>query len=69
MHGCGVECRRQARADFIGSGAGAGRPASGSAPLPLDAGKRAQLQRRLDRKIDELGAARAGPKQNKPKKK
>lgn len=68
VHGCGDAVRRQVRSmtiqqGFISAGSLAAKPKA------LDSAKRAHLQRRLDKKIQDMSTKRAGPSEEQKKKK
>ncbi|NXT00568.1 SMBP2 protein, partial [Jacana jacana] len=65
VHGCGERARAQARQRI--SREGLLRPGSGSKDASLDPARRAQLQRRLDKKLSELSGQRKGRKKDKEK--
>ncbi|NXN25212.1 SMBP2 protein, partial [Nycticryphes semicollaris] len=65
VHGCGERARAQARQRI--SREGLLRPGSGSKDTALDPARRAQLQRRLDKKLSELSGQRKGRKKDREK--
>uniref|UniRef100_A0A8C4TQN8 DNA-binding protein SMUBP-2 n=1 Tax=Falco tinnunculus TaxID=100819 RepID=A0A8C4TQN8_FALTI len=65
VHGCGEKAKAQARQRI--SREGVLYPGSGSKDKSLDPAKRAQLQRRLDKKLSELTGQRKGKKKDKEK--
>ncbi|NXK23526.1 SMBP2 protein, partial [Arenaria interpres] len=65
VHGCGERARAQARQRI--SREGLLHPGSGSKDTSLDPARRAQLQRRLDKKLSELTGQRKGKKRDKEK--
>ncbi|XP_014734196.1 PREDICTED: DNA-binding protein SMUBP-2 [Sturnus vulgaris] len=65
VHGCGEKAKAQARQRI--SREGILYPGSGSKDKSLDPTKRAQLQRRLDKKLSELTNQRKGKKKDKDK--
>ncbi|NXP15018.1 SMBP2 protein, partial [Thinocorus orbignyianus] len=65
VHGCGERARAQARQRI--SREGILYPGSGSKDTSLDPARRAQLQRRLDKKLSELTGQRRGRKKDKEK--
>ncbi|XP_014796193.1 PREDICTED: DNA-binding protein SMUBP-2 [Calidris pugnax] len=65
VHGCGDRARAQARQRI--SREGLLHPGSGSKDTALDPARRAQLQRRLDKKLSELTGQRKGKKRDKEK--
>lgn len=68
VHGCGDAIRRQVRSNTIQQGyVSAGSLAA--KPKPIDAAKRAHLQRRLDKKIQDMFTKRAGKPDEQKKKK
>ena len=72
VHGCGEACRRQARSATLRQGfvsAGTLNPVAKNSKSRVDPAKRANLQRKLDRKIQDLSTKRAGPAKKEDKKK
>ncbi|XP_035885921.1 DNA-binding protein SMUBP-2 [Phyllostomus discolor] len=65
IHGCGERARAQARQRV--SREGVLHAGSGTKDRPLDPAKRAQLQRRLDKKLDELTGQRRSKRKGKEK--
>ncbi|NWW44913.1 SMBP2 protein, partial [Pedionomus torquatus] len=65
VHGCGERARAQARQRI--SREGLLHPGSGAKDTSLDPARRAQLQRRLDKKLSELTGQRKGRKKDKEK--
>lgn len=68
IHGCGDAIRRQARSATLKQGfiAPGSLPAK---PKAIDASKRAHLQRKLDKKLQDMSTKRAGNPEEKQKKK
>lgn len=65
IHGCGERARAHARQRI--SREGILYAGSGTKDRSLDPAKRAQLQRRLDKKLDELSGQRKSKRQEKEK--
>lgn len=65
VHGCGERARAHARQRI--SREGVLYPGSGTKDRSLDPAKRAQLQRRLDKKLDELTGQRRSKRKEKGK--
>ncbi|NWU49445.1 SMBP2 protein, partial [Dromas ardeola] len=65
VHGCGEKAKAQARQRI--SREGVLYPGSGSKDKSLDPARRAQLQRRLDKKLSELTSQRKSKKKDKEK--